>query len=456
MKITLIGHACLLIQSKETTLLTDPCLFDIHFEDINLYYPTMELDRDKMPPVDILYLSHRHQDHFDIRTLATLPKDLKLLAPKDNVMLECLQELEFTNVKIVEDFEPIKFKDLTLTPTPSITQDSYPEHGLLIHDGEVTVWNQVDTIVTPEIVKYIINLYGQLDFAHVRFQPLLEQHYAFHKPCQLPFQEYHSFLQVVGALRPKFIVPGSAGERYVDKFEFLNHFVFPTQPDQFLKDMKEFAPEVKSSLFISGDVAEITPQGANIHSQASDFVRTVENKKERTMFNPVSGVPSIRTLTEDPEQHDKERQAVTEFIENELASKLEKCELSDAWFHWRLGYQLEVFGQDGSEIWSVDFGQEPKVVKQPAERLNLYEGIGCSELYGLINKTTNWDFVGASAQFRTFNNIYKVDQGHYEYFSQDKKFPQPLMQVFPANEEMDREKYMKDVRKWKNQTGLNA
>ena len=32
--------------------------------------PSINLDIDKIPKVDILNISHRHQDHFDIRTLA--------------------------------------------------------------------------------------------------------------------------------------------------------------------------------------------------------------------------------------------------------------------------------------------------------------------------------------------------------------------------------------------------
>jgi len=33
----------------------------------------------------------------------------------------------------------------------------------------------------------------------------------------------------------------------------------------------------------------------------------------------------------------------------------------------------------------------------------------------------------------------------------EKKFPQPLTEVFPRNREMEREKYLKDVRRWKGQ-----
>ena len=230
MRTTLIGHATLLIQSKDTTLLSDPVLFPLHWEELNVHCPSIDLERDKIPQVDILNISHRHQDHFDIRTLAHLARNTKILAPdvvvlapRDEILLDVLKELEFKNVRVVADFESMQIKDFTLTPTPSLNeQDCFPEHGLLIHDGEVTIWNQVDTIVIPKIIQYIHQLVGQLDFAHVRYLPLLEGNFTFHNALELPFEEYNSFLMVAGALKPKFAVPGSAGFRYRDEFAFLN------------------------------------------------------------------------------------------------------------------------------------------------------------------------------------------------------------------------------------------
>ena len=166
---TLIGHACLLVQTQETVMLTDPVWFDYLYEDMNVLCPSMELDKDKIPSVDILNISHRHQDHFDVRTLAYLAKDKRLirpdtvvLAPNDSIVLEVLHELEFSNIRTVSDFESIQIKDVTLTPTPSLNkeEDDFIEHGLLIHHENVTVWNQVDTVVNQITLDKIHQLYG--------------------------------------------------------------------------------------------------------------------------------------------------------------------------------------------------------------------------------------------------------------------------------------------------------
>jgi len=453
-----MGHAMLLVQSKNTTLLSDPILFGSLWEEINIHCPAIETDLSKIPPVDILNLSHRHQDHFDVRTLAYLVEDKRILpdeavvlAPKDEILLEVLQELGFKNVRVVEDFEPIQVKDFTLTPTPSLNeQDYFPEHGLLIHDGEVTLWNQVDTIVSPDIINYIHKLYPSIDFMHARYLPLLEGNFSYHKSLNLPFDEYSSFLKVVKAVRPRFVVPGSAGFRYRDDFTFLNQYSFPTTPDQFVKDLGDFCPEIPADNFFPGDIAEIGGGETRILRQAADFVRMTKNDSPAVEFKPVAPVAPIKSLTQGAQEQQEEKKNLCRFIDEELISRLMEKEMAAVWRHWKMHYQMEVFWNEGSDIWSVDFGQdEPALVKGRLCKVSLYEGIGASELSGLIQKTANWDFVGISAQYRTFNNVYRVENGRFEYYPQEKKFPLPLMELFPADREMDREKFMKDVRRWK-------
>ncbi len=456
---TLISHACLLIESRDTTLLTDPIFFDYLWEECNTQCPSIDLDLAKLPKVDILNISHRHQDHFDIRTLAylagdagILAPDAVVLAPRDEILLEVLKELEFENVIVVEDFKTLEIKGLTLTPTPSLNkQDYFPEHGLLVHDGEVTVWNQVDTIVSPDIIKYMHRLYGHVDFAHVRYLPLLEGNFSFHSSLELPMEEYSSFLKVATATRPKFAVPGSAGFRYRDEFAFLNQYSFPVTQEQFLRDLADFCPEINSDVFYPGDRAVITPEGVEIQKAAAEFVKIRENDGHKVEWKPVSEVPPIRTLTQDKTEHEKEWQAVVDFIENRFVEMLVEKKAVQSWVNWKVVYQLEVFGQDGSEIWCLDFaGEDANIIKGRIGKINLYEGIACSEFYRLIHKDTSWDFVGINGQYRTFKDVYRIRLGEFEHWTAtDKKFPQPLTEVFPAGAQMDREKFMRDVKRWK-------
>ena len=464
---TLIGHACLLIQSRETTILTDPVWFDYLWEEINVLCPSIVLEKDKIPPLDVLNISHRHQDHFDVRTLAYLAQNKRILtpdtivlAPQDNLLLDILNELEIKNIKVVADFEQIQVKDVTLSPTPSRNQvstaeDSFPEHGLIVNDGEVTIWNQVDSIVNPDIIQRIGELYGQIDFFHSRFVPLLEGNLSYNKPLTLPVDEYCTFLNVVKALGPKMVVPGSAAFKYRDELSFMNQYSFPITQDQFLRDLAAFCPEVPSSPFFSGDVAHISADEVRIEKQASDFVRVREDDSHLITFKPHAYVPVITTQTTDPTEYEREMQVIDNFIENCFLERILNSELLGGWQHWQIVYQLEVFGQEGlrPQAWTVDFGQpgKPQLQKGDIGKINLYEGISSSELCALIEGTTSWDYVTLCGNYRTFNNIYRITNGGLELPPEDKSnyALEPLMDLFPWDSDMDRRKYMKDVHRWK-------
>jgi len=465
MKTTLISHASLLIQTDKTNVLTDPVFFQYLWEECNVHCPSIDLDLNKIPKIDVLNISHRHQDHFDIRTLAyiansssILAEDAIVLAPHDEILLEVLKELEFKNVTVVEDFKAIEFRDIVLTPTPSLNQQDYfPEHGLLVHDGSITIWNQVDTIVSPDIIKYIHRLYGQPDMAHMRYLPLLEGNFCFHNLVELPMEEYSSFLKVVAACRPKFVVPGSAGFRYRDEFKFLNQYSFPTTQEQFLRDLKKFCPDIDSSGFYPGDVATITKEGVIIKREHSEFVKIKENDEYKIEFKPVLEIPPIITQTKDQNKHENEWNEVVNFIENQFVEKVANIKAVQTWVEWQVVYQIEVFGLDKSEIWCLDFaGEDASIIKGRVGKINLYEGIACSELYRLIHQDTSWDYVGINGQYRTFKDIYRIRLGEFEKWEgkNQEKFPQPLTELFPAGSEMDRAKFMRDVKRWKLNTKL--
>ena len=464
---TLIGHASLLIQSRETTILTDPVWFDYLWEEINVLCPSIVLEKDKIPPLDVLNISHRHQDHFDVRTLAYLAQNKRILtpdtivlAPQDDLLLDILNELEIKNIKVVADFEQIQVKDVTLFPTPSRNQvstaeDSFPEHGLIVNDGEVTIWNQVDSIVNPDIIQRIGELYGQIDFFHSRFVPLLEGNLSYNKPLTLPVDEYCTFLNVVKALGPKMVVPGSAAFKYRDELSFMNQYSFPITQDQFLRDLAAFCPEVPSSPFFSGDVAHISADEVRIEKQASDFVRVREDDSHLITFKPHAYVPVVTTQTTDPTEYEREMQVIDNFIENCFLERILNSELLGGWQHWQIVYQLEVFGQEGlrPQAWTVDFGQpgKPQLQKGDIGKINLYEGISSSELCALIEGTTSWDYVTLCGNYRTFSNIYRITNGGLELPPEDKSnyALEPLMDLFPWDSDMDRRKYMKDVHRWK-------
>jgi len=74
--ITWIGHATFLIQVAGVNILTDPIFFDVE-KMPNLFKRKVQapFGIDQLPKIDIVLISHSHQDHMDKRTLLALKKD---------------------------------------------------------------------------------------------------------------------------------------------------------------------------------------------------------------------------------------------------------------------------------------------------------------------------------------------------------------------------------------------
>ncbi|QIK77686.1 hypothetical protein G7077_00900 [Sphingomonas piscis] len=74
-RVTMVGHATLLIQQSGLNILTDPVWSD-RASPLSFAGPKRVtapgIDLDSLPPIDAILLSHNHYDHLDMATLATL------------------------------------------------------------------------------------------------------------------------------------------------------------------------------------------------------------------------------------------------------------------------------------------------------------------------------------------------------------------------------------------------
>jgi hypothetical protein len=120
LSVTFLGHQGWLVRSKETTLLVDPLLRE-EFGEIHALgyrvFPPRRLDLAKLPPVDALVLSHEHDDHFDIPSLARLSRSIPvhLSARSSTAARSILGTMGFT-VSPLTPGMPLPIGDLELTP----------------------------------------------------------------------------------------------------------------------------------------------------------------------------------------------------------------------------------------------------------------------------------------------------------------------------------------------------
>ena len=156
------GHALWLIESQAGTLLCDPVLADPFEQGTVTACPSRIISPEKLPSFDVLYLSHRHMDHFDIPTLTALDKSKPVLIPDDTLSIAALKRLGFVNIQPMKPFVPFSISKgactLTLYPTPSVSED-FLEYGLLVvedhKEGRSVLFNQVDTPLSDACIQKI-------------------------------------------------------------------------------------------------------------------------------------------------------------------------------------------------------------------------------------------------------------------------------------------------------------
>ncbi len=176
---TAIGHATFLVQTSDTTLLTDP-----HFSDIcgplNRFGPRRVqppgLPLTQLPRIDIILLSHDHYDHCDIPTLRALARthDPLVITPLANAPLVRRAGLR----RIVEldwwqSHTPVHLPALEITLTParhwsnrlSGTRNARLWGGFFVRHRTRTWWFAGDTGYDPTLFLDIRRRLGPPDLA---------------------------------------------------------------------------------------------------------------------------------------------------------------------------------------------------------------------------------------------------------------------------------------------------
>lgn len=151
-RVRYFGHACVLVQTKDVSILIDPMFaWETHESDGRFTFCDLP-DR-----VDLLVLSHNHQDHCAPEMLLPLRHRVaRVLVPPSNSgniadpsMKLVLTQLGFTNVDIVHPFDTVSFPGGRITSLPfpgeHVDLDIHSRHGVFIEIGDRRIAFLVDS-----------------------------------------------------------------------------------------------------------------------------------------------------------------------------------------------------------------------------------------------------------------------------------------------------------------------
>lgn len=116
------GHACILVETKDVSILVDP-LISYYGYDSDIEHFS---DADLPDTIDYVLITHNHQDHILFETLLPLRHKIKnLIVPRtcsgkleDPDLKLMFKNIGFNNVVAVDEMETIEFIDTTITGLP--------------------------------------------------------------------------------------------------------------------------------------------------------------------------------------------------------------------------------------------------------------------------------------------------------------------------------------------------
>jgi hypothetical protein len=377
--------------------------------------PERAVDVDKLPEVDVLVVSHRHPDHFDVASLDLVARGVDAICPPDPLVVHALRELGFENVHPVVAMAPILGPGFELFPTRS-DLTSIPEMGIVFRDRSGTFWNQVDTLLSDETIDAVRDRFGTID---VLFAMYASQNFEFFesRATGFPVDTHRRNLETALRVDPTVVVPASAGFRFCDDHEWLNPFLFPISRERFVTDLHRIAPQVDARLVDPGDVLEVDAGGhVVLHPGASPVARTEALDTWRLGFDPTAAVPPLTDPNPDGYAPDQlERLAVD--VVGGLADWVTSSARGDdrvvgAYREHRVRYRVALVFPGGAERrFDLDFGADPAHVREVGHGepdADLVHRIAASALASWAEHRRS--FFSVRAYSRRYGTVYTLAQ----------------------------------------------
>jgi len=347
MRISHVGHASYLFQTTDVRIAMDPVFFDPFEAGANSSYPQRTVDVDMLPHIDVILISHRHFDHFDLRTLSLFNRDIPCVFPQgDNAIMQGLLQLGFRNVRGVPAGVKLKFGQTSVITTPSLVE--FPEIGVIFCDPTATVWNCVDSVIDRQVINDFRKTVGSIDCVLATYNPLIQMELRHQAQSIFPFERYKQLLQNVAAIMPRVVVPSACGLQY-SVGSWQNNLGFPLTPHRFLEDLAAIDPSAQGLRMLPGDELLLTSDLVDHTTSSSEFVACTGCQETDCILwkpNPGLGVPRFRDLNPLGNDPFKVATRAIDYLKTQFLVDLEKPECADLLEmlrEWKVQWQVDIY-----------------------------------------------------------------------------------------------------------------
>lgn len=432
-EVDFIGHATLMVRTQDLCCLFDPVLFDRFHEGLFEIYPPRTLALDAMPEVDVVVLTHRHRDHFDVPSLRALPSRQHIVIPDDQMLHDIVSRIGFRKITVVRDWDVLRFGQTELLFTPSLLK--VPEVGVLISCGGATFWNQVDTAIDVSTVERISSNFGTLSFLLAPWQPSLEAPLQYNKSMSFPVDTYVRLLKRAAAVRAHALVPGACGFRHSEAFGWQDQLTFPITRERFLHDFSALSSNTDCHVIDPGDRVSVAHDGITVQHNAVAWVtkRSAWNSID-LRFAPSLASHGRRFTPDSSNEHRVE--VVIERLKERLAhlwSGTEGVSAAERGRTWQVIFLLEIaISCEEVQHLHIDFRELelPLVLDGYSPLANSFAHVRLDSLEQLFDGHVEWDQLVHSGDYRTHSSVF-IMSGREVRVPESPAVFDPLWDLFP-------------------------
>lgn len=167
------GHACVLVETDEISILIDPVIsYDGYETDVKRY-----TINDLPEKIDYVLITHNHQDHILLETLLQLRHSIKnIIIPssgkgnlQDPNLRLMFKNIGFENVIELDDMESIEMDKCTITGLPFLGEHSDIDirtklcYHVKLHNDFKVLFVADSCNIEPKIYERIHNIMGDVD-----------------------------------------------------------------------------------------------------------------------------------------------------------------------------------------------------------------------------------------------------------------------------------------------------
>lgn len=166
------GHACILVETKDVSILVDPLISYYGYHTDVLHFSDVDLPDE----IDYVLITHNHQDHILFETLLSIRHKVKnIIVPRtrsgalqDPNLKMMFNSIGFSNVLEIDEMESITFFDSTVTGVPFTGEhcDLNVRSKICFHvtiSGFSLLFVADSRVVEPRLYEHVHKTIGDVD-----------------------------------------------------------------------------------------------------------------------------------------------------------------------------------------------------------------------------------------------------------------------------------------------------